>query len=283
MLSAVLLQQLIASLVYPIAKVGLAQMEAFTFAFYRFTIASVILLTIVRLKRYEFKIDRKDYPRIFLLGFLIVILNQALFLFGQAMTAAGHGAFLFATTPLFIFVMARIHLKERTTSRRLIGISLGIIGVAAIMWSGLRTAGEDYLIGDLIILVSVIAWAYYSILGKDLVRKYGTIRITAYALSSGALMYFPFGLYRAVTFDYSGVTISAWLAVAYLALGLSVIVYLIWYWLLKFLDASRAAVFQNIQPVVASSVAYLFLGEQIGTAFIIGGLIVIAGVVLSET
>lgn len=258
-------------------------MEAFTLAFFRFTIASVVLLAIVKSKPHALAIEKKDYPRIVLLGILIIPLNQTLFLVGQAMTAAGHGAFLFAITPLFIFLLARIHLKERTTLRRLTGIVMGIVGVGVIMWSGLQTAGQAYLIGDSIIFVAVIAWAYYSILGKDLVRKYGPLRITAYALSSGAALYFPFGLYRAVVFDYSAVTYAAWLSIAYLAVGLSVIVYLIWYWLLKFMDASRAAVFQNIQPVVASIVAYFFLGEQIGAAFVIGGLIVIAGVVLSET
>ncbi|MDX9857024.1 MAG: EamA family transporter [candidate division Zixibacteria bacterium] len=283
LLSAILIQQLIASLVYPVAKVGLAEMEAFTLAFFRFTIASVVLLAIVKSRRHDLAIERKDYPRIVLLGILIIPLNQTLFLVGQAMTAAGHGAFLFATTPLFVFLLARIHLKERTTVRRLTGIVMGLLGVGLIMWSGLRTAGTEYLLGDSIIFVAVIAWAYYSILGKDLVRKYGALRITAYALSSGAALYFPFGLYRAIAFDYSGVTYAAWLSVGYLAVGLSVIVYLIWYWLLKYMDASRAAVFQNIQPVVASITAYFFLGEQIGAAFVIGGLVVMAGVVLSET
>ncbi|MCB2229206.1 DMT family transporter [bacterium] len=274
---------MIASLVYPVAKVGLAEMEAFTFAFFRFTIASIVLLAIVRSRSYALTIERKDYPRIVLLGILIIPLNQTLFLVGQAMTAAGHGAFLFATTPLWIFLLARIHLKEKTTARRLTGILLGLAGVIVIMWSGLQTAGKEYLLGDIIIVIAVLAWAYYSILGKDLVRKYGALRITGYALSSGALLYFPFGLYRAISFDYSGVTYAAWLSVGYLAVGLSVIVYLIWYWLLKYMDASRAAVFQNIQPIAASITAYFFLGEAIGAAFVVGGLIVMSGVVLSET
>jgi drug/metabolite transporter (DMT)-like permease len=270
-------------MVYPIAKIGVAQPEPFVFAFFRFTIASVVLMTIVKSRTYAVPIDKKDYPRIILLGILIIPLNQTLFLIGQSMTAAGHGAFLFATTPIWIFLLALIHLKEKTPTRRAAGIILGMLGVATIMWSGLRTAGQEYFIGDVIIVIAVIAWGYYTIVGKGLVRKYGALRITAYALTSGSVLYFPFGLYRAVVFDYSDVTISAWLSVGYLAVGLSVIVYLIWYWLLKYMEASRAAVFQNIQPVVASTVAYLFLHEPLGIAFVVGGLIVISGVVLSET
>ena len=67
-----------------------------------------------------------------------------------------------------------------------------------------------------------------------------------------------------------------------LALGLSVFVYVLWYWLLKHLDASRIAIYHNIQPILASTVAYLFLGEVLSSAFLVGGAIVIFGVLIAE-
>jgi len=84
-------------------------------------------------------------------------------------------------------------------------------------------------------------------------------------------------------YDYSQATLGAWGAVLYMALGLSVFVYVLWYWLLKYMDASRIAVYHNIQPVIATVVAYIFLGETLTVPFIIGGLIVLAGVITSET
>ena len=70
-----------------------------------------------------------------------------------------------------------------------------------------------------------------------------------------------------------------WTAVV---IGLSVVVYVLWYWLLKHMDASRVAVYHNIQPILASTVAYLFLGETLSAAFIAGGTVVILGVVVAE-
>lgn len=227
-------------------------------------------------------VERKDWWRIILMGVLIIPFNQTLFLLGQSMTAAGHGAFLFATTPVWILLLAMIHLKERPTIRRVSGILLAVSGVMVIMSSGAVVVGTEYLMGDLIMIVSVLAWAYYTIIGAPMVRKYGAWRMTAYSLSIGSLFYFPFGLYRASNYDFSQATPMAWFSVFYMALGLSVIVYVIWYWLIKYIDTSRAAVFQNVQPIVASIVAYFFLSEPLGTGFIIGGLIVITGVVLSE-
>lgn len=280
---AVVFQQLVASLCYPIAKVGLAVIEPFTFAFYRYLLSAVILLVVARfLRQKDNPVEKKDWPRIVLMGFLIIPLNQTLFLLGQSMTAAGHGAFLFSTTPVWILLLAMFLLKERPSARRIVGIVLAVGGVMVIMSTGALAVGTEYLMGDLIIIVSVLAWAFYTTVGAPMVRKYGAWRMTAYSLSCGSLMYFPFGLYRALQYDYSQATPFAWFSVAYMAIGLSVIVYVIWYWLIKYIDTSRAAVFQNIQPIVASVVAYVYLGEGLGTGFVIGGSIVILGVLLSE-
>lgn len=280
---AALSLQLVASFTYPIAKYGLAIIEPFTFAFFRFTISSILLLILVKLKKHKTPIERKDWPRLILLGILIIPLNQTLFLVGQHLTGAGHGAFLFSTTPVLIFILALIHLKEKFNGRRAIGSALAFTGVMIIMLSGALNVSIDYLIGDLIIFLSVLAWAYYTIVGKGIVVKYGALRTTGYALSIGSAIYFPFGLYRALEFDYTNVTAGAWWSVAYLAIGLSVFVYVLWYWLLKHMEASRVAVFHNVQPVIATGVAWLVLGEPITLPFLIGGLTVLAGVITSET
>lgn len=280
--SAVALQA-VASLCYPISKYGLGFIEPFTFAFFRYVLSSMVLLLIVKLRKYEVPVERKDFPKIFLIGFIIIIFNQTLFVVGQAMTAAGHGAFIFSTTPVLIFFLAMIHRKEKFSWRRAVGSVLAFVGVLIIISSGAIEISTRYLIGDVIIILSVTAWAYYTILGRDLVRKYGALRMTAYALSFGSAVYFPFGLFMALKFDYSQATPAAWGAVVYMALGLSVFVYVMWYWLLKYMEASRVAVFHNIQPVIATVVAYFFLGETLTLPFLFGGAVVLAGVITSES
>jgi len=279
---AIAVQQILAGICYPIAKYGLAYIDPLTFAFYRFILSSCLLLAITRFVRREPPVERRDWWRLALLGALVIPGNQTLFLIGQSLTGAGHGAFLFSTTPVWIFVLAIIHLKERPGWRRTLGIFIAGAGVLSIMWSGIADFGFDYLLGDLIIFVSVIAWAYYTILGTPVVRKYGAIRTTAYALAIGSALYLPVGLFSAWRFDYSRPGLWAWGSVVYMAVALSIIVYVIWYWLLRHMEASRAAVFQNIQPLIAASVAYIFLGEPLSSAFVVGGLVVIAGVVLTE-
>ncbi len=281
-ISVLLVQQVLGALTFPVAKFGLQFVEPFTFAFYRFVISAAVLLIMVMVTSHRIPIEKKDYWRIMGLGFLIIPFNQAMYLWGQSMTAAGHGALLFATVPIWIFLAAVIHLKEKLVARRVVGILVALAGVAVIMSGGAVRLGTQYLLGDCIILVAVFAWAYYTILGKDLARKYGALRVTAYALSFGSLLYFPFGLYRALQVDYSQVPASSWLAIVYIAIGTSVASYVLYYWVLKYFEASRIAVFHNIQPVIASVVALLWLNEPLGATFFVGGAVALGGVIIAE-
>ncbi|MBK7141534.1 MAG: DMT family transporter [bacterium] len=278
----ILTQQTIGALCFPIGVYSLKIIEPFTFAFYRFVLSSIVLLLLVRFTNHAVPVERKDYLRIFGLGLLIIPLNQTLYLWGQSLTAAGHGSVLFATTPIWVFVFALFILKEKLLWRRVVGIIIALAGVATIMTSGAVQVGTEYLFGDLIIFCSVLAWAMYTILGKPLAEKYGALRMTAYALASGTAVYFPFGLIRAMQYDYSQSTLGAWMSVVYFAVATSVIGYVIWYYVLKHMPASRMAVFSNIQPVIATTVAYFTLGESLGLSFFVGAAVVLTGVLITE-
>ncbi len=282
LLPAVLAQQVLASFTFPIAKYGLATIDPFVFAFFRYVVSSVCLVLIVKLQKHDRPIEGGDLWKLVGLGLLIILFNQTTYLYGQALTAAGHGALLFATVPLWILLLAVIHLKERLSWLRILGMIVALCGVAIVVATGAVEIGAEHLLGDLVILVAVVAWAYYTVLGKPLVHKYGAIRTTAYALVSGSIAYFPFGLYRALRFDYSGATVGSWLSVLYVAIGTSVIAYGIWYWLLRRMEVSRLAVYQNLQPVIATVVAFYMLHEPLRWSFVLGGVVTLAGVAISE-
>ncbi|MDH4158079.1 MAG: DMT family transporter, partial [candidate division Zixibacteria bacterium] len=193
-LPVLLFQQTLGAICFPIAKYGLGTIDPFVFAFYRFVISSAVLLLVVKFRKHDRPVERADYWKIFGLGVIIIPFNQAMYLFGQSLTGAGHGSVLFATTPIWIFLAALVHLKEKVIARRAIGIVLALVGVIITVTGGAIQISTEYLWGDIIILIAVFAWAYYTVLGKPLVRKYGAIRTTAYALASGSALYFPFGL-----------------------------------------------------------------------------------------
>ena len=251
-------------------------------AFLRFVIAAVILWPLGERRRRGRKIEPQDNLKLWGLGVLAIPINQGLFLYGLQWTTAGHSALLYALTPLFVMIMAAWRLKERATLWRTIGIVTAFAGVVFVLFEkGIRLAPNQFT-GDFLVLIAVLAWAYYTVVGKPLIKKYGAMVVTARALTYGTVLFLPLGLWSIRSFQPAAVAPDAWLGLLYCAILTSVVAYTIWYWALHFIDAAQVAVFNNVQPVIAAFFGWLLLSEPISTTFVIGGVLVIAGVLVTE-
>lgn len=273
---------MIASGTFLAAKVALRDIPPLDMAFLRFLIAAAILWPIGQRRGGGRKIERADQFKLWGLGLLAIPLNQALFLYGLQWTTAGHSALLYALTPMFVLILAARRLGERITFWRTTGILIAFGGVVVVLLEkGIKLAPSQFL-GDILVLVAVVAWAYYTVLGKPLIKKYGAMVVTARAMTYGTLLLLPIGLYSVADFVPGAVATDAWLGLLYCAIMTSVIGYTLWFWALKYVDASQVAVFNNVQPVVAAFFAWLLLGEPLTATFVAGGVLVIIGVIITE-
>jgi drug/metabolite transporter (DMT)-like permease len=111
-------------------------------------------------RRGRTRIERRDIPRLLLLGLLAVPLNQGFYLFGLTRSTPSHGALLYALTPLVVLLLAGRILHERGLWAKLAGVLMAFAGVVVILLSaGSREARA--LTGDVMLLVAVFAWALY--------------------------------------------------------------------------------------------------------------------------
>lgn len=285
MLAAAFAHQIFGGGTFVFARYVLLQTDPFVVAFLRYIIAAGILCLIARRmgKRPDaVPISSHDKWKIIKLGLVIIIFNQTFYLFGQKYTSAGHGSLQFATTPIFVYLMAMKRLGETWSKTKGLGILLAVLGSVVVIFEKGSKFDFDFLKGDIIIMVAVVAWAYYTVWGKPLVQKYGAFRVTAYSLASGTVVFFPFGLYRFIIADLTRVDIYGWLSILYIAIMTSVVSYSIWYWMLKYMEASRLAVITNFQPVVAGILGFYILGESLSFLFVIGGLIILIGVTVTQ-
>ena len=278
----IVIQQFLGALAFPITKIGLRDVPPFTFAFFRFLIATTVMLALMPWLGDKVRIPRRDALKIAGLGVMIVVLNQALYIYGQNFTTATHGSLLFAFTPIFIYLFSLLILKERFTLRRGVGVTLAVIGAVIIVSQRGVVFNRDMLYGDFVILVAVIIWGLYTVLGKPLVERYGAFKVTAYAALAGTLVYFPFGVYMTWDVDLGSISAAGWGAVIYLGTGLSVGAYVLWYWAIRYFEASRIAPFHNLQPIFVVALAYFMIDETITWTFALGGLLVLAGVLFVE-
>jgi len=198
------------------------------------------------------------------------------------MTLAGHAALLFATVPIHIYILAVIFLREKATWWRTAGIILAGIGVYIVLSGGMQRFGREYLLGDFLVLIAVIAWAVATVMAKPIAIKYGTFRVIGLAMVYGSALYWPYGFYRTDLSSLGKISAEGWFSALYMAIVVSVLAYFLWYWVLKYMEATRVAVLQNLQPIIAAAIAAVMLAEPISRNFVIGGIIALAGIILTE-
>ena len=248
----------------------------------RFAMASVAFLLLQRLLPDRVRLARADLGRVLLLGFLVVPVNQACFLFGLQYTTATHASLLYALTPLVVFLMARQLLGETRARDKLIGIAMAFVGVVAILLERGLERELKVAAGDGIILVAVVAWAAYTVLSKPLLERYPPVMVTSWVIVAGSLMFLPAAFLPGAIPPAAKLTLPVWGGLFYLAIGTSVIAYPLWLYALRRLEASRVAITANTQPVITGVLSWLIFGEHFSVVFLFGAALVLAGVTWVE-
>jgi drug/metabolite transporter (DMT)-like permease len=277
----ILIQTFLGGATHIVAKSVTEDVDALTLTFLRSVVSCVGLVAILWLRGAKMKIAREDWKHLSLLGFL-GIFNQLLYMYGIHFTTAANGALLYATTPVFVLIFSRIFLAEAITVKKSIGIALAFMGVATVVFERGVSLSTDHTYGNLVVLAAVLCWGMFTIFGKSMAVKYGALQSTSMAAFLGGIMLFPFGLFSAARFDFVSLSSLDWVGIFYLGVGTSIISYLLWYYALRRIEASRLAVFSNGQPIVAALLAFVFLQYTFTGVFLVGGTVTVAGVILTQ-
>jgi drug/metabolite transporter (DMT)-like permease len=268
---------------YLFVKVGLSEFSPFAFAFWRFVIGLSGLGFIIHTRKAWPKVDRGDWPRFFLLAFLAVPMNQLLYLTGMRYTVPSHASLIYGSTAIIALILSVLLKVEKLRWLKGAAIALALTGLILVVTeSPTPILGTENFAGDILIAISMLAWASYTVLGKPIVMKYGAIPATLVCLILGSFMGLPFLIGPALSQNYALVTWRGWIGTAYAGIMVTTISYVLWFTLLKRVDPSQVAIITTPQPIVATTLSVLILGETVGVSLIVGGLFVISGVILMQ-
>ncbi|MEJ2184314.1 MAG: DMT family transporter [Gemmatimonadota bacterium] len=266
---------------FSVIKVGLVQLPPFGFNALRFPLAGLLLLGVLAFRGMLTLPHRADVFRIVGLGLLGNGAYQFLFISGIDRTRAGNASLLLAGTPIITAMLSSALGHERLAPRVWIGVLATVVGMGLVVGSEPIHVGGDSLAGDLLLLAAAICWSAYTVGARNLVRRYGTMRVTAWTLWVGAVLLFLVGLPDLLTLP-APLSAGTWGSVAYSGiLGIGV-AYLLWYAGVRHLGNTRTATFANIVPVLALAVAWLWLGEVPNLRQVAGAAVIIAGVSLAR-
>jgi len=276
------LHVVLSALTYLAAKRGVAELPPFTLLLWRLAVSAgtfALLLAMLPGPRLP---PRGARGRVVFLGLLSGPLNQALFLAAMQRTTAAHGALIFSLTPLGVYLVELARGRERASWPATAGIALALAGVLVLLLADGPGRLSGLFLGDVLLFGSLLAWVFYTTEGRVLVAAHGPFRTSAWSNIAGAGLLVPLAPWTLHPGLLAASSAMAKASVVYLGLGSSVLSYLIWFAALGRTDASKVAVFSNLQPVATALAAWVFLGERIGWGVVVGGALVLLGVRLTQ-
>jgi drug/metabolite transporter (DMT)-like permease len=228
------------------------------------------------------RIKRKDQK-----WFILLALVEPFFYFlgesyGLTLVTATVGAVIISTIPLIVPFAAYYLFRERLTPMNYLGLVISFGGVLLVLLTRNEGLAADWK-GVLLMFVAVFSAVAYTMVVKVLADDYSPIAITAYQSFYGLLMFIPlFLIFESNKLDFSQVSTNSLLAVSYLGVFGSGICFILITIGIRELGAARANIFGNLIPVVTAIVSFFLLKEAMPLLKILGILVVILGLFMSQ-
>lgn len=287
------LQLLIVVVIWGIAptviKFALGELTPFLFLAYRFLISVVVMLPFYVSSK-EKGLNLKTLPIVFVVSVLGSTLSLGLLFYGSNLTTSLDASLIAATSPILAILAGMIFLKDRVTPREKLGVFITLLGTVVITAQAFFETGVNVthsILGNLIIFLSNAAFAGYLILSKKALRlKVSPFTITFMMFFVGLITTIPLALTEVKPTEIlpklMTTSLSAHMAVVYMAIFSGVIAYILYQKAQKTIEASEASIFNYLPPIVTAPVAMLWLHEKLTTPYIIGSAIIAVGVILAE-
>jgi len=262
-------------------KIALQDASPITLVWLRFAMGIPVIGVAVLLRR-QFALPReREWGYFALLGFLGITFHQLLQSNGLQTSRASTTAWIVATSPVFIAILGWLVLKESLRPLQMGGILLATAGVLLVVSNGnlaslsLEQFGAP---GDILILISAINWAVFSILSRHGLKNHPATRMMFWVMLLGWLMttviFLPSGGLDEIA-DFSP---RGWASFIYLGIFTSGLTYIAWYDALQALPAAQTGAFLYIEPPVSVIVAAVLLEEAVTPMALLGGVIILFGV-----
>lgn len=280
--AALVLILLIWSCNYIVGKITLRHIDALTLVAFRFPVAAVVALSIYFSRRNRVRPRLRDLWTFVYLGFFGILINQGCFTIGLSFTTSEHSVIVVALGPLLVLLFAWLLKLEKLTVGKAVGMAISIAGILLLETGRGASLHSPLLLGDLITLCGITGFATYAAFGKRVAADYDAISMTAFNIVVAAILISPLTVHQALRLDWGKVGWVGWTGMFYMAALSSTTAYMIFYWILRYMDASRVVVLNYCQPVVVVLLSIPILGEHPTRNFVAGSALVLLGVYMAE-
>lgn len=257
-------------------KIALNYIDPYNLAFYRFLIATPIMLAIFRP---SFRFNFKDFLGMIVLALSGVTLLYVIQFSALELTTATKASILINTSVMFTALLSYTFLKEEMNLKKVFGIFIAFFGVFLVVSNAQLNFTPNW--GDILMVIDGLLWAVYTVLGKAMLNRFKAEHLTSYAFAFGTILLIPFALYEGLANPLT-FPLPLTISILYLSILCSVFSYLIWYKALNVLQATNVAFFTYLIPLFTAILAYFIIGEEVTIFTALGGALIILGMYFVE-
>jgi len=248
---------------------------------FRTLIGAMILLIWLGLKSPQLlKVRRSDLPSLILLGAIGLALNQGFYCLSLMMVSLGYSLLLQYLAPVHLMVYGVLSKTERMTGGKILAAFTAICGCVLMVFGQQGGLARVSVAGTLCAIGSGVCFAFYTAFGKQVLKKYDPRTMLTYVfLTAGAVW---LTIRPPWKIDWASIDLSMWIFFIYLAGLATILPFALYSASLRYLEASRSSLTSMLEPVVAASVAWAWLGEEMEPTQIAGGAAVLGGILLLQ-
>jgi drug/metabolite transporter (DMT)-like permease len=266
---------------YVVSKVVLEFIPPFSLVSLRLILGAFTLALVLFLRGFP-KISRQQLSQVLGVGLVGYGISLSLQFLGTKLSTAANGSLVTSATPAFVLLFAWLLLKEKITSLRLFALLLATLGVVAVIDPRSAQLNPELFVGNLLLLGAAVTWALYSVLVRKVTQNLEVLPFSLIAFLGGLPVSLPAGAWELNKLGVGEISLGVVGGVLFLGIISTALAMVLWNTAFALVDASLASLTFFAQPVVGTFLGWLFLGEKITPLFLLGGLLIALGLVISS-
>jgi drug/metabolite transporter (DMT)-like permease len=243
----------------------------------RFLVAGAVMLAVLALRGHAVRVTRSGVAATALVGVLLAAGGNGIVTVAERDVPSGLAALLVASVPLWVVLMRVGVARERVAAVTLVGIAVGLAGLAVLLLPGSRPA-DATTGGVVLVLVAAGSWALGSFLSPRLQLPADPLVSTAWQMIFGGVVLAVAGLGAGEPGDVGAASADSILAFVYLVVAGSWVAFTAYAWLLQSAPISQVATYAYVNPLVAVLLGWAILGEHLRAGTLVGATLVVASV-----
>jgi len=265
---------------YVVSKIVLEVIPPFTLLTSRLVLG-ILTLGIIKLFQNKIEVDKKQFWQIFGVGFVGYGISLGFQFTGTKLSTASNGALVTSVTPVFVIFFAWILLHEKVTLRLILALLISTLGVLAVIDPRNAEISPGLFLGNLSLLAAALTWALYSVLVRMVTRSTDVLTVSLITFIGGLPLTIPVSMWESVSIGIGRITPGVIGGVLFIGVISTALAMFLWNYAFATLDAGVASLTFFAQPLVGTLLGWVFLRELITPLFLVGGLMIGAGLVLS--